>query len=179
MTGVSRQTLQLEDTSMTTVTRLSRHEAAARLQVSEATIDRMIRRGELATEKESQGSRYKVWVIMSEDSFVSTGAQTGLNTADKSVETGLPMVDETVDTAEPSVYTNGDEVVALRTERDGLRGLVTYLQEHTKDAEWRYQELLQQLRLSQENVATLVRALPAVDTRTPTQRRRWWPFGKG
>ena len=179
MTGVSRQTLQLEDTSMTTVTRLSRHEAAARLQVSEATIDRMIRRGELATEKESQGSRYKVWVVMSEDSFVSTGAQTGLNTADKSVETGLPMVDETVGTAEPSVYTNGDEVVALRTERDGLRGLVTYLQEHTKDAEWRYQELLQQLRLSQENVATLVRALPAADTRTPTQRRRWWPFGKG
>ena len=179
MTGVSRQTLQLEDTSMTTVTRLSRHEAAARLQVSEATIDRMIRRGELATEKESQGSRYKVWVVMSEDSFVSTGAQTGLNTAGKSVETGLPMVDETVDTAEPSVYTNGDEVVALRTERDGLRGLVTYLQEHTKDAEWRYQELLQQLRLSQENVATLVRALPAADTRTPTQRRRWWPFGKG
>ena len=179
MTGVSRQTLQLEDTSMTTVTRLSRHEAAARLQVSEATIDRMIRRGELATEKESQGSRYKVWVVMSEDSFVSTGAQTGLNTADKSVETGLPMVDETVDTAEPSVYTNGDEVVALRTERDGLRGLVTYLQEHTKDAEWRYQELLQQLRLSQENVATLVRALPAADTGTPTQRRRWWPFGKG
>ena len=167
---------------MTTVTRLSRHEAAARLQVSEATIDRMIKRGELATEKESQGSRYKVWVVMSEDtedSFVSTGAQTGLNTTDKSVETGLPMVDETVDPPEPSVYTNGDEVVALRTERDGLRGLVTYLQEHTKDAEWRYQELLQQLRLSQENVATLVRALPAADTGTPTQRRRWWPFGKG
>ena len=66
MIRVSRQTLQLEDTSMTTVTRLSRHEAAARLQVSEATIDRMIKRGELATEKESQGSRYKVWVVMSE-----------------------------------------------------------------------------------------------------------------
>ena len=31
----------------------------------------------------------------------------------------------------------------------------------------------QQLRLSQENVATLVKALPAADTRTPTQRRRW------
>ena len=31
----------------------------------------------------------------------------------------------------------------------------------------------QQLRLSQENVATLVKALPAADIRTPTQRRRW------
>ena len=79
MTRVSRQNWQLEDTPMTTVTRLSRHEAAARLQVSEATIDRMIKRGELATEKETQGSRYKVWVLMgddTEDSSVWTGDQT-------------------------------------------------------------------------------------------------------
>ena len=38
---------------MTTVTRVTRQEAAARLQVSEATIDRMIKRGDLETEKES------------------------------------------------------------------------------------------------------------------------------
>ena len=50
-----------------TVTRVTRHAAAARLQVSEATIDRMIKRGELAAEKEAQGSGYKVWVLMGDD----------------------------------------------------------------------------------------------------------------
>ena len=172
---------------MKTVTRVTRHDAAARLQVSEATIDRMIRRRELATEKEAQGSRYKVWVLMgddTEDSPVSTGDQTDLHTGDRTVETALDTVDKTAGTSEDSVYTSGEEVAALWTERDGLRELVTYLQGQLKDADWRYQELLQQLKLSQENVATLVKALPAAlpapaaDTGTPTQRRRWWPFGK-
>ena len=171
---------------MTTVTKLSRHEAAARLQVSEATIDRMIKRGELATEKETQGSRYKVWVLMgddTEDSSVSTGDQTVLHPADKSTETGLYTTDKTAVPSEASVYTNGSEVVALSTERDGLRELVTYLQGQLKDADWRYQELLQQLKMSHENVSQLVRALPTADTPAPeapqSQRRRWWPFGKG
>ena len=161
VTRVSRQNWQLEGTLMTTVTRLSRHEAAARLQVSEATIDRMIKRGELATEKEPQGSRYKVWVLMgddTEDPSVSTGDQTGFHPADKSIEAGLYTTDKTAAPSEASVDINGSEVVALRTERDGLRELV-------------------------ENVSQLVRALPTADTPAPeapqSQRRRWWPFGKG
>ena len=49
---------------MTTVSRVTRQDAATRLGVSEATVDRMIRRGELQVEKEPQGSRYKVWVLL-------------------------------------------------------------------------------------------------------------------
>ena len=43
--------------------RLTKLEAAARLGVSPSTIDRMIRRNELAIEKEVRGTRYKVWVL--------------------------------------------------------------------------------------------------------------------
>ena len=42
---------------MKAVTRVSRQDAAARLNVPEATIDRMIRLGDLETEKESHGSK--------------------------------------------------------------------------------------------------------------------------
>ena len=103
--------------------------------------------------------------------------------ADKCIETGLCITDKTVVPSEASDYINGSEVVALRTERDGLRELVAYLQGQLKDADWRYQELLQQLKMSQQNVSQLVRALPTADTASPkasqSQRRRWWPFGKG
>ena len=166
---------------MTTVTRVSRHDAAARLQVSEATIDRMIKRGQLATEKEVQGSRYKVWVLMgddTEDSHVSTPDLTGLHNGDKTVTTGLDTTEKAAATSEGSVYTDGDVIAVLRSERDGLRELVSHLQERLKDSEWRYQELLQQLNLSQQNMATLVKALPNADSGTVTQRRRWWPFRK-
>ena len=159
---------------MTTVTRVTRQEAAGRLQVSEATIDRMIKRGELKTEKESQGSRYKVWVLMGDDTEeppVSASGYTGLSNGVDRSETGL-------DTTEGSVYTNEDSVAALRSERDGLRELVAHLQERLKDSEWRYQELLQQLNMSQQNMASLVKALPSASSGDTTQHRRWWPFGK-
>ena len=166
---------------MTTVTRVSRHDAATRLQVSEATIDRMIKRGELATEKEVQGSRYKVWVLMGDDTEdlpFSPPDQTDLHNGDKTVATGLDTTAKTADASEGSVYINGDVIAALRSERDGLRELVSHLQERLKESEWRYQELLQQLNLSQQNMATLVKALPHADSGTVSQRRRWWPFGK-
>ena len=43
--------------------RLSKQQAAAKLEVSTATIERKIQRGELKSEKEPHGSRYRVWVI--------------------------------------------------------------------------------------------------------------------
>ena len=92
--------------------RMTRHEAAARLAVSEATIDRMIKRGDLATEREPQGTRYKVWVLVDDDADipVETGAQAEMHYAEKIVETsGTP------------VYTNGNDMTALRTEVGALR----------------------------------------------------------
>ena len=47
--------------------RLSKQQAAARLEVSTATIERKIQRGELKAEKEPHGSRYRVWVIFDDD----------------------------------------------------------------------------------------------------------------
>ena len=44
--------------------RLTKLEAAAALGVSPSTIDRMIQREELSIEKETRGSRYKVWVVL-------------------------------------------------------------------------------------------------------------------
>ena len=149
--------------------RMTRHEAAARLAVSEATIDRMIKRGDLATEKEPQGTRYKVWVLVDDDAEtpVETGDQAEMHSAEKTVETsGIP------------VYTNGNDMTALRTEVAALRELAEYRKKLLEDSDWRYQELLQQLKLSQENMAALTRALPAPDTSAPMQHRRWWPFWK-
>ena len=76
-----------------------------------------------------------------------------------------------------------------------LEGLADYHKQLLTDSEWRFQEILQQLKQSQHNVAALTRALPpptgdapgqdtdpstiVVDLDpTPRQRRRWWPFGK-
>ena len=47
--------------------RVTKLEAAAILDVSASTIDRMIKRGELGTETEPHGSRHKVWVLMDHD----------------------------------------------------------------------------------------------------------------
>ena len=47
--------------------RLSKLEAAKALEVSPTTVDRMIGRGELQTEQEPRGNRYKVWVLLPDD----------------------------------------------------------------------------------------------------------------
>ena len=47
--------------------RLSKMEAATRLDVSASTIDRMIQKGELQTEKEPHGSRHRIWVVMDDE----------------------------------------------------------------------------------------------------------------
>ena len=44
--------------------KLTKMEAAARLDVSQSTIDRMIQKGELQIEKEPHGSRHRIWVLM-------------------------------------------------------------------------------------------------------------------
>ena len=79
---------------------------------------------------------------------------------------------------------------------ENLEDLAEYHKKLLNDSEWRYQELLQELRQSQQNVAALTRALPApapeaeapYDDHTTVvmakeepvrRRRRWWPFGRG
>ena len=52
----------------------------------------------------------------------------------------------------------------------GLRELVDLYRERLTDADWRYQEVLEQLK-------TMTKALPApAEPAAPRPRRRWWPF---
>ena len=44
--------------------RVTRKDAAAKLNVSKSTLDRMIKRGELTTETQQHGHRHTVWVLM-------------------------------------------------------------------------------------------------------------------
>ena len=171
---------------MTTVSRVTRKDAAACLGVSEATVDRMIKRGELQTEREPQGSRYKVWVLLdnieriSGDNSAESDVYKDDSSAEKSVYTMRTPAESNVQSREDGIYSGEDELTALRTENRSLRELADYHREQLRDAEWRYRELMEQLKLSQENVATLTKALPAaVDGTTPSPRRSWWPFGKG
>ena len=136
--------------------RVTRKEASARLNVSKTTLDRMIKRGELTTETEQHGLRHTVWVLMDDvvedTNEVSTGNTNG----------HFPASSE---------HTGGDtgaENLALQTEVKGLRELVDLYRERLTDADWRYQELLEQLK-------TMTKALPAAQDAAP-RPNRWWPF---
>ena len=167
--------------------RVTRQDAATHLHVSEATIDRMVKRGDLHTEQEPQGNRYRVWVLLDED-IVTRPADNGVYTGDQTVDMTAGTPAERAETNEETgangVYTNGDALAILRNENDRLRELANYRDQLLKDSEWRYHELLQQLNLSQESNLALIRSLPTAITETapphpaPGRRRGWWPFGK-
>ena len=165
---------------MTTATRVTRQDAAARLQISESTLDRMIRRGELAVEKELHGTRHRVWVLLEKEPD-----QSAVVAADNNPEEGEHSLGVSSDKSEHSsrngAYSNRDDLAALQVEVQRWKDLAEYRAELLKDSEWRYHELLQQLTKSQENTeklaSTLDRALPAGTGKPPTARRRvWWPF---
>ena len=137
--------------------RVTRKEAAARLNVSKSTLDRMLKRGELVTETEQHGLRHTVWVLM--DDVIddinkdSTGNTNG----------HIPAASE---------YTGGDtwaENLALQAEVNGLRELVDLYRQRLADADWRYQELLEQLK-------TMTKALPEAQAAAPRPKRWRWPF---
>ena len=139
--------------------RVTRNEAAARLKVSKSTLDRMIKRGELTTETEQHGHRHTVWVLMDDDIEDTTEVSTG-NTNGHFPEASEHAGDDTA-----------AENLALRAEVKGLRELVDLYRERLTDADWRYQELLEQVK-------TMTKALPMAPEEPAASRpkRRWWPF---
>ena len=157
--------------------RLSKMEAATRLDVSASTIDRMIQKGELQTEKEPHGSRHRIWVVMDDEE------------TDKSVnsprEASDPSPDDSHDASGEGRSDESDasdevEVAVLRERVKNLEELADYHRELLKDSEWRYQQAMEQLSASQRTMENLTKALPAAaDGNTPLPRRSWWPFGKG
>lgn len=147
--------------------KLTKLEAAARLEVSQSTIDRMIQRGDLQVQKERHGNRHRIWVVLDESREASTGV------FDSSPNESGHSPPERVDMSETL------ELTVLRERVKNLEELVEHHRGLLKDSEWRYQQLFEQLSSNQRTVESLTRALPAGDNGTLSQRRRWWRFGKG
>ena len=147
--------------------KLTKLEAAARLEVSQSTIDRMIQRGDLQVQKERHGNRHRIWVVLDESREASTGV------FDSSPNESGHSPPERVDMSETL------ELTVLRERVKNLEELVEHHRGLLKDSEWRYQQLFEQLSSNQRTVESLTRALPAADNGTLSQRRRWWRFGKG
>ena len=181
--------------------RLSKLDAATRLGISPSTVDRMIQRGQLDAEKEPHGTRYKVWVLLDDEPGGSPSDEPRDSPPDQPVdespEESPVNNDGSGDLPVPPPHISAQVEIARLSERaksaedraKTLEGLADYHKQLLTDSEWRFQEILQQLKQSQQNVAALTRALPpptadaprtiVVDLdSTPRRRRRWWPFGK-
>ena len=165
--------------------RLSKQQAAARLEVSTATIERKIQRGELKSEREPHGSRYRVWVIFDDDETVEAAVATVLRRDEPSVETGVA-------TSLPPEVAPAVEMARLQERNKALEELADYHRQLLSDSEWRFQEIVHQLKQSNDTIATLSRALPepkrelddstSVAAAAPAEQRQrrpsWWPFGR-
>ncbi len=157
--------------------KLTKLEAAARLNVSQSTVDRMIQRGDLQVQKEPHGNRHRVWVLMGDDVHDMSGEEASESSADAS--------DNSPDSSNNSSPEQGDmsellELTALRERVTNLQELADYHRGLLKDSEWRYQQVSQQLSASQKAMETLTKALPAsTGEHHAPARRSWWPFGKG
>ena len=163
--------------------RLSKQEAATKLGVSTATVERRIQRGELQAEKEPHGTKYRVWVIFDEEAPVETDAETQ-SLQGQAVDATR---DATPPPAEPAPHL---EIVRLQEQlktaeqrANSLEELAGFHRQALTDAEWRYHEILMELRQCQQNLAAVTRALPAPQkpqnenpTSQPRRRRLWWPF---
>ena len=137
--------------------RVTRKEAASRLGVSKSTLDRMIKKGELETETEQHGHRHTVWVLMDDATEDISDDSTG-NTNGHSPVSSEHIRDDT-----------GAENLALQAEVTGLRELVDLYRERLTDADWRYHEVLEQLK-------TMTKALPMAPEEPLPPKRWWWPF---
>ena len=137
--------------------RVTRNEAAAKLNVSKSTLDRMIKKGELDTETEQHGHRHTVWVLM-DDVVEDTTEDFTENTNGHFPASSEHIRDDT-----------GAENLALQAEVTGLRELVDLYRERLTDADWRYHEVLEQLK-------TMTKALPTAEPAGPKAKWRWWPF---
>ena len=179
--------------------RLSKQEAAAWLRVSTATIERKIQRGELQAEKEPHGTRYRVWVIFDDDCLVDATVEAPVEAPLRRDATPVETVASTPATPEIAAAVEMARIQEqLKHAEDRSKGLEQLAEYHKKlltDSEWRYQEILLELRQSQQNIGALMRALPAPKAEPPEEdpeastiiaapdqgarpRRRWWPFGR-
>ena len=152
------------------VQRLSKLDAAKVLQVHHSTIDRMIQRGELQVERESVGRRSKVWVLV--DGLPAGTPNGSLDASSGAANGSSPMM-----LGQPSDVAAEVELATTRERVNSLEELVEHQRNQLVDADWRYQQLLEQLASSQRISENLSRPLTAVEaTGVSLHLRRWWPF---
>ena len=166
------------------VQRLSKVDAAKVLQVHHSTVDRMIQRGELQVEREGHGRGAKVWVLLDgvaegAPGDVPEGAPMASPASSPRSLNGQSAGPSPAPSAPPTDVSAEVELAALRERVKGLEQLAEYNRQQLVDADWRYQQLLEQLTSSQRISEGLTRSLPAAAlTDESSQRRRWWPFGR-
>ena len=166
------------------VQRLSKVDAAKVLQVHHSTVDRMIQRGELQVEREGHGRGAKVWVLLDgvaegAPGDVPEGAPMASPAGSPRSLNGQSAGPSPAPSAPPPDVSAEVEMAALRERVRGLEQLAEYNRQQLVDADWRYQQLLEQLTSSQRISEGLTRSLPASAlTHEPSPRRRWWPFGR-
>ena len=146
--------------------RLSKLEAAKALEVSPTTINRMISRGELQTEQEPRGSRYKVWVLLPDDEPLAPSGSPVEQSGDKSRDAPSLAKGES----------DMEELIRLRLQVKNIEDLATYRGELLNEAGRREQLLLEQLAASQKNLEAVTLALNPGPKPVEKPRRSWWPW---
>ena len=144
--------------------RVSRLQAATILGVSLATIDRRIGRGELQVKVEPHGSNRRVWVLLEEDVFESSGDELGEFSSEFSGEDSLWL------RLRP-------QVTALEEQLRARDELVAILRERLVESDASFQMLMARLEDAQRHADDLsTRMLPPG---RPDGGRWWWPFRRG
>ena len=150
--------------------RLSKLDAAKALEVSPTTVDRMIARGELQTEQEPKGTRYKVWVLLPGDEPLAPSGspveQSGDESEDKSRDAPSLTKGES----------DTEQLIRLRLQVKNIEDLATYRGELLNEAGRREQLLLEQLAASHKNLETVTLALNPGQKPVAQRRRTWWPW---
>lgn len=146
--------------------RYSKLEAAAKLDVSPTTIDRMIGRGELQTEREARGSRYKVWVMLPNDEPDSPATAPADSPADVPPDGSRAVSDES----------EREDLISLRLQVKNLEDLASYRGDLLNEAGKREQLLMEQLSASQKNLEAVTLALNPGPAPAQKASRRWWPW---
>ncbi len=143
--------------------RYTKKEAAARLGVSDSTIDRRVSDGSLNTEREAHGKTHRVWIILDDDE----------------VDAPADGVDETVDaphdkTEASEASTEASiELAALRERCARFEELAECRGTLLIEADARCQMLIAELASAQRTSEALARALPpAPPEALPGERRR-------
>ena len=163
-----------------TVTRVPKLEAADLLGVSPRTVDRMITRGELETEREETGRR-RIMVLIEQGQEEPQGGE-GYRAKGNGRELGAMVAVGPAEKNGGSSESGGNfgvleaptpetlELVAARERIRSLEELAGFHKEQLNLAEGRNQHLVQLLRSNQETVDRLTLALP------PGRSRPWWKF---